>query len=95
MQQARDRIDGARERFVERVTQLREQLGLKRAGEIVRDVRDRVCQGREMLREMLGDKAADRVNDALGAGRQPQQEPQQEYTARDWARYEQDMGRER
>ena len=95
LQQARDRIDGARERFIERVTQLREQLGLKRAGEIVRDVRDRVCQGREMLREMLGDKAADRVNDALGAGRQPQQEPQQEYTARDWARYEQDMGRER
>ena len=61
----------------------------------MRDVRDRVCQGREMLREMLGDKAADRVNDALGAGRQPQQEPQQEYTARDWARYEMDMGRER
>ena len=94
LQTAESRIGELRERFVERVTQLREQLGLKRAGEIVRDVRDRVCQGREMLREMLGDKAADRVNDALEAGRQ-QQEPQQEYSARDWARYEQDRGMER
>ena len=77
------------------MTELRQQVGLERAREIVSDVRDRVCQGREMLREMLGDKVADRVNDALGAGRQPQAEQQQEYSARDWARYEQDRGMER
>ena len=64
--------------------------------EIVKDVRDRIGQGREMFRELLTDKVANRVNEALGWVR-PQQEPeqQQEYSARDWAQYEQDRGMER
>lgn len=58
-------------------------------------MRDRVADGREALRELLTDKVADRVNDALAQHQQPQAEQQQEHSARDWARYEQDMGRER
>ena len=61
----------------------------------MRDVRDHVAHGREALREMLTDKFADRLNDALAQHQQPQQEQQQEWTARDYARYVQDMGRER
>ena len=77
------------------MSELRQQLGRAQAVEIFKDVRDRVANGREALHAMLGDKTADRVNDALGAARQPQAEQQQEWTARDYARYEQDMGRER
>ena len=89
------RVTELRERVVERVSELRQQLGRAQAVEIFKDVRDRVANGREALHAMLGDKTADRVNDALGAARQPQAEQQQEWTARDYARYEQDMGRER
>ena len=96
LRSAESRIGELRERVVERVSQLREQLGQERAVEIVKDVRDRIGQGREMFRALLTDKVANRVNEALGWVR-PQQEPeqQQEYSARDWAQYEQDMGRER
>ena len=77
------------------MSELRQQLGRAQAIEVFKDVRDRVANGREALHAMLGDKAADRVNDALAQHQQPQQEQQQEWTARDYARYEQDMGRER
>ena len=89
------RVEELRERVVERVTELREQLGRAQAIEVFKDVRDRVADGREALHNLLTDKFADRVNDALAQHQQPQQEQQQEYSARDWARYEQDMGRER
>ena len=89
------RVAELRERVVERVTELREQLGRAQAIEVFKDVRDRVADGREALHNLLTDKFADRVNDALAQHQQPQQEQQQEYSARDWARYEQDMGRER
>ena len=97
LRSAESRIGELRERVVERVSQLREQLGQERAVEIVKDVRDRIGQGREMFRALLTDKVANRVNEALGWVRQqePQQEQQQEYSARDWARYEQDRGMER
>ena len=76
------------------MTELRQQVGFERAVEIFKDVRDRVANGREALHAMLGDKAADRVNDALDRHQQ-EPEQQQEYSARDWAQYEQDRGMER
>ena len=76
------------------MSELRQQLGRAQAIEVFKDVRDRVADGREALHNLLTDKFAARVNDALA---QHQQEPeqQQEYSARDWARYEQDRGMER
>ena len=90
----RGRVEELRERVVERVSELRQQLGRAQAIEVFKDVRDRVADGREALHNLLTDKFAARVNDALA---QHQQEPeqQQEYSARDWARYEQDRGMER
>ena len=89
------RVEELRERVVERVTELREQLGRAQAIEVFKDVRDRVADGREALHNLLTDKFADRVNDALAQHQQPQPEQQQEYSARDWAQYEQDRGMER
>ena len=77
------------------MTELREQLGRAQAIEVFKDVRDRVADGREALHNLLTDKFADRVNDALAQHQQPQPEQQQEYSARDWAQYEQDRGMER
>ena len=73
---------------MERLGQLKQSLGLDHAREVWQAVKAAVG----VRQQDMGD-AAQRVSAVLA--RQPQQEMQQEYSARDWARYEQDMGRER
>ena len=71
-----------------RLGQLKQSLGLDHAREVWETVKERVgLNNRDM-----GD-AASRIDATMAP--QHQQEQQQEWTARDWARYEMDMGRER
>ena len=73
---------------MERLGQLKQSLGLDHAREMWQAVKERVGLGN---RDM-GD-AASRIDATMAP--QHQQEQQQEWTARDWAKYEMDMGRER
>ena len=87
-QASQTRLGELRERLVGRLGQLKESLGLDRAREVWQAVKAAVG----VRQQDMGD-AAQSVSAVLA--RQPQQEMQQEYTARDWARYEQDRGMER
>ena len=87
-QSAESRIGELRERLVERLGQLKQSLGLDHAREVWQAVKAAVG----VRQQDMGD-AAQRVSAVLA--RQPQQEMQQEYSARDWAQYEQDRGMER
>lgn len=86
-QAAQGRIGELRERVVARLGQLKESLGLDHAREVWQAVKAAVG----VRQQDMGD-AAQHVSAVLA--RQPQAE-QQEYSARDWARYEQDRGMER
>ena len=87
-QASQTRLGELRERLVGCLEQVKQSLGLDRAREVWQAVKERVgLNNRDM-----GD-AASRIDATMAP--QQRQEPEQEWSARDWARYEMDMGRER
>ena len=91
LRSAEGRIGELRERLADRVSQLRERLGLDRAREAWQAVKAAVG----LAKADMGD-AAHRVSVALRPEPPSLEDKQQEYSARDYARYaEQDRGMER
>lgn len=95
LRSAEGRLSELRERLAERVSQLKERLGLDRAREAWQAMRERVG----LAKADMGD-AAHRVSAALRPEPPSLEDKMREYSeaysARDWARYaEQDRGMER